>query len=420
MPIFTYRAYDKLGSLVSGEVSGETREAALEALRRSDTFAIEIAESGMGLGGARLAGGRGDHAVAWWEMEVGGARTASPAVLELITRELAILLSAKLPLDDTLRILAVQPMLTARARRVIGDLVNRVVSGSSLSEAIANHREVFPDYYCRLVAAGERSGSLEAVLNELAAFLERSSGMRARLRTALAYPVFLLFAAFATLTLIVAVLVPAIAPLFEEAGAAPPPVIAVLLGAQGFIAAHWLLLLTLLVTLILVLPAVWRLPSVAAWRGSFVLGLPVIGRLISSRETARLAGTLAMLMKGGVPLLEAIEIAAETLVNTPFRKAAASSREQLARGISLSQSFADSGIFSPLAIRLTAVGEKTGQLSEMLERLAAIQEASLQRDMDRLAAFVAPVLTLIIGVVVGAIILSVMSAIVSLNDLALQ
>ncbi|MBU1211977.1 MAG: type II secretion system F family protein [Alphaproteobacteria bacterium] len=420
MPTFSYRAYDKSGSLVSGKVSGESRETALETLRRRGTFAVEIAEAGTGADEAGRIRGRGERAIPWWEMEIGGPRRASPEVLELITRELAILLAAKLPLEDTLRILAVQPMMPARSRRVISDLVERVVSGSALSEAVGAHPEVFPDYYCRLIAAGERSGSLETVLSALAGFLERAAGIRTRITTALAYPVFLLVAAFATLALIVGVLVPAIAPMFADAGADPPPVIAVLLGAQSFLASHWPILLVSLAALLVLVPAASRLPAIAAWRSRVALGLPVIGRLIAARETARFAGTLAMLMQGGVPLLEATETAADTLINVAYRNAALSAREQLARGVALSQSLADSGIFSPLAARLTAVGEKTGQLGEMLARLSAIEEASLQRDMDRLATFIAPALTLIIGVVVGAIILSVMGAIISLNDLALQ
>ena len=411
MTAYTYRAYDADGRLVEGQLDSDTREAALDTLRRRGALPIEIAE-----------GSAAVHSAGSWRDTLGGTRRRprSDPALALATRELATLLGADLPLDEALRLLALQPSLPARMRRLFDDVLARVLAGASLSDALSAHPREIPELHWRLVAAGERSGNLAGTLGALAGFLERGVALRGKVRDALLYPMVLLAAAVVALAIVVGVLVPAIAPLFDEAGATPPPVIATLAAIQRFAAAHWPLLVIGAGLLVALLAAATRNAQLQRAFDGLALAVPVLGTLIARRETARLTGTLATLLASGVPMLDAMRVATDALSNTRYRQASGQIVERLASGGLLSAELAATGLFSELALRMTAIGERTGDIDGMLARLARIEEEALQRDLERMAALVAPLLTVLIGLFVGGIILSVMDAILGLNELAIR
>ena len=408
MGSYSYRAYDQSGRLVEGRLDSDTRADAIEALRRQGALPIEIEEAS----GTRVRSG-------FWSRLT--ARPAvSDAALAMLTRELATLLAATLPLDDALRLIALQPSLDARTRRLVASLLTRVLGGDSLSRALQSEPGAFPEYYWNLVAAGERSGGIAAALASLATFLERRAAFRTKLRDALVYPAVLLAAAVVAMSVVVGVLVPAIAPLFDEAGSAPPPVIAVLRDLQLLVAAHWPLVIAAAALAIALLVAGARSASMRRRFDRLALRLPLIGRLIARRETARFSGTLATLLSSGVPMLDAVRLTTAALSNDVYRDASAALVERLAEGGVLSEEMAANGLYGELALRMTAIGERSGDVAPMLARLARIEEEALQRDLERLSGLVAPVLTVAIGLAVGAVILSVMDAVLGLNELAFR
>ena len=338
----------------------------------------------------------------------------------LLTRELATLTGCELTLEDALRITALQPSLPLQARRLIEDLLERILAGASLSEACSAHPTDMPPYYCRLLAAGERSGNVATALASLAGDLEHNARLQAELRTALIYPLILLVSATATLVLVITVLVPGLAPLFDEAGAKPPLVIAMLDWIRRAAIIQWPWLLTGLAGVGMILLTARRAQALSQWRDRIVLALPVVGRLVQRRETGRFAGTLATLLQNGVSQLEAIRVAGDANSNSLYRKAAREAEQHIANGGLLSEALERSRLFAPLALRMTAVGERTGQIDVMLARLQRIEEDTLQQDLQRLVGIAAPVLTVSVGLLVGGILISVMGAIVGLNDLAFQ
>ena len=408
MASFQYRAYDAGGRLVSGQLDSATRETALDALRRQGALPVEIAATDPTAGRARYGPpplSRG---------------TLPDATLALVIRELATLLEADLPLDDALRLIALQPTLDARARRSVDGVLQRVLAGTSLSEALASEAPAFPEIVARLVAAGEQSGGLARPLAALASDLERRVALRTTLRDALIYPLVLLAAAVVALSVVVGVLVPAIAPLFDEAGVAAPPVIAVLRDLQALVATRWPLLVAAVLALVVLLALAGERAGVRRGVDALVLRLPVAGPLVQRRETARLAATLATLLGNGVAMLDAMRIAGTAQTNSVYRAATAGMTERLASGSMLSGEIAASWLYAELAQRMIAIGERTGDLPGMLARLARIEETALQRGLERIAGLVAPLLTVAIGLFVGAIILSVMDAVLGLNELALR
>ncbi len=408
MPRYSYKAYGPNGAIETGEIAAASRGTALEVLAHRGQLPVELSESGSVM------------PLSWWQREVFAPGRLSTAQLSIFTRELASLAKAELPIDDALRIVAAQPSIPPRLRQINADLVERVREGQSLSEALAAQNGAFPDFYWHLIAAGEASGSMGAVLEDLAVLLERSAEVRAQTASSLVYPAILVVAAAAAVGVITGVLLPAIMPIFEDAKATPPFLMTMLAGVHDALARNWVLMLALLGTLAAALLAAFNNETARFAIDRAVLRLPVVGRFIRERETARFARTLSALVRNGVPVLDSVRIAGGVMSNRIYAEAIRAASEEIREGGVLSRPLARSGLFPDLFLRLAVVGEETGHLDAMHLRAAEIYEASQQRQLQRLTALITPVLTLVIGVVVGGIILSVMSAILSVNELAVQ
>jgi len=408
MPRYVYRSYDQRGVLKQGALETQSREAAIEALHRQGHFPLEVTEGGA------------ESTKRWWEREVFGSSHLSLTDLTLFTHELASLVKADLPLDEALRIVSLQPLMSSKIRKVTKNVLDGIREGNALSGALAGSGSDFPEYYWRLVQAGEASGSIGDVLEDISAFLERSSEVRGQIGSALVYPAILLVAAFGAVAVIMTVLVPTLLPLFKDAGATLPPTIKFLVDAQAVLAQNWVVVPMVLAGCAVAVMAARQNKQMRQSVHRTVLRLPVIGSVIANRETARFSRTLATLTRNGVPMLEAVRLSGSVLRNLAFSGAADAAGESLKEGGNLSTPLTQSGLFSELALRLITVGEQTGQLDAMLLRVATIYEAILQRQLARLAGLVTPILTLLIGGLVGGLILSVMSAILSVNDLAFK
>lgn len=408
MPRYSYQAYDGRGARFGGELSAATREGALEALIRRGEFPVDIHES------ARPSN------LKWWQREVFGSGRLSLDTLALFTRELVSLIKADLPVDECLRLISMQPMLPARLRQCLDNALGRINEGEALSEALAGQGEAFPEYYWRLVSAGEAGGSLGHSLEDLANFLERSAETRGKILSALLYPAVLIVAALAAIGVIMAVLLPAILPIFKEAGTEPPFLIRILGELEDYVRAHWLVLGSALSLALAGFVALFQNSRFRTALDSALLRLPLAGPIIERRETGRLARTLATLLRNDVPIVEAVRIGASVLSNSAMSGVVRQAGEAITEGGQLSAPLARSGLFSELFLRLTVVGEQTGQLDAMLARAADIYEQALARQMQRLTSLITPVVTLLIGLVVGGLILTVMSALMSVNDLALR
>ena len=407
MPRFRYSAYDGSGRLRNGEAEAVSLRALLEQLHTQGLHAFETAE----------VAGSGD--VPWWQREVFSPRALPRSGLRLITRELATLLGAELPLDEALRVIVLQSP-GGRMRAVLDRVLKRVLDGDSLSKALSAQEDAFPPYYVSMVAAGEASGSTSTVMEELAQHLDRTAEVRARISSALVYPLILMGMALVAIGLILLVLVPALTPVFEDAGATPPLAFRAFAAARNFVIGQWPIAAGAAAALGALVLFLSREPSVRSAWDRFVLRLPLAGPLVAGSETARFARVLATLVRSGVPLLQALAIAEGQTRNTALRTAIADVASQVKEGASLSEPMAASGLFPPLALRLIGVGERTGQLERMLLHVAGLYETSIQRQIDRLMSLITPALTIGIGLGVGGLILSVMNAILSVNEITFQ
>lgn len=408
MPRYRYKAYNGSGSITSGELKVESRQAALNVLARKSEVAIELEEQTVAA------------TIPWWQREIRTSPALGKRALSDFMRELSGLIGANLPVDEALRIISVQPAVKPSLRELVSGILERVTSGESLSAAMAAREGTFPPFVIRLIGAGEMSGSLDSVLADLSRYLDQTSERSAKITAQLLYPAVLIVAAIGALGVITTVLVPAVKPLFEDAGTAPPAIIAALSWVADALFDYGLLIAMATAAAALGLVILWRSPSGRIAVDQAILNSPFFGELIRQTETARLSRTLSALIRNGVPLTEALRIAAGVVSN----RLLGSTVEDILRGVeqgrSLSSELQRSGAFPDLLPRLARVGEETGQLEPMLTKVAEAYERTVENRLERFMTLLTPMLTIVIGGFVGFLVISVMNAILSANALVLQ
>jgi general secretion pathway protein F len=404
MPLFRYRAYGEAGDLAEGRI---------------DAVSVEAAEALLGAQGLtpfRLEA-LSDVKVPWWKRELFSASGPGRADLVLFTREFAELYVSGIPLDDCLRILCDEAT-KAAMRRIAAPLLAGVLDGSTLADAMQQQPRFFSAEYLNVVRAGEISGTLAQAFEELADLMERRVAIDARVRSALTYPFVLIGLAAVSIGVVVGVLVPSIAPIFAESGKPMPQSLQILVSLRD----DWLLLVVGFAALAAfgfgILAFIRNAPSRQLAYDGYKLRLPAVGAFLLQKETARFARTLGTLLKAGVPLLQA-SVSAQAVVHNRTIAAKIDQAVGMVReGSSLHSALRYEDTFPPVVLRMISVGEETAKLDRMLLRAAVMFEDRTQRSVDNLMSLLTPALTLLIAGLVGGLVLTVMSAILSINELA--
>ncbi|WP_376689865.1 type II secretion system inner membrane protein GspF [Wenzhouxiangella sp. EGI_FJ10409] len=398
MQAYEYQALTDTGATARGVLQADSARAARSQLRERGLIPLEVqgVEESQRRAGAGLGGQGRERA--------------------LLLRQMSTLLAAGLPLEEVLSVLVEQAD-QSRSRRQLGAIRARVMEGQSLSAGMAEQPRLFPSLYSASVAAGERAGALDGVLDRLATFAEQREEMRRSLSLALVYPVVLTLVAIAVVWGLIGFVVPRVVGVFEQASRDLPLLTRSLLGLSDFIAGWgWLVLLALLAAGAAAFIAL-RQPRLRIRFDAWLLRVPVLGRLARSRETATLTRTLAILVASAVPLVDALRVAGEVVGNRRIRADVAAAGAQVREGVSLTQALGQYDWLPPMARRLLAGGERSGELAPMLEQAARLQERELQAASQLLLAVLQPMLILAVGLVVLYIVLAIMLPIMSMSQL---
>ncbi|HLY59099.1 MAG TPA: type II secretion system F family protein [Stellaceae bacterium] len=403
MGTFRYSALTAAGARVSGEIDAASEGAAAAELQRSGLFPLHTVPATTGWLAAQVQMLR---------------RRRGPGVaLSVTTHELAALLGAGLPLDRALEIVA-SIAGDKRLAAAFAAVRERVRGGSGLAAALALHPDLFPPLYISLVSAGEAAGALDVALARLAEYLDRAQAVREQIRSALVYPIILLATAGLTLTFVLTRVLPEFAPLLATAGKTLPLSTRIVMGAAD-LATNWGWLAVMLgLGGWLALRRALAEPGFRRRWDARLLRLPVAGPLIAEAEAGRFARTLGTLLKAGMNLPAALTLARETVGNRAMAVAVADATRDIRAGDSLGALLERSGLFPALAAQLVRVGEATGRLDEMLLHQAGLFERSVARQVERWLAALVPGLTIVLGLVVAAIVGSVLAAILEINNLA--
>ncbi|MBV9250483.1 MAG: type II secretion system F family protein [Acetobacteraceae bacterium] len=406
MPTFRYTAVGPSGELQRGTMEAETEAEVIARLQRQGSMPMRAEPAGKRSVLSRLA-----HA------EFGPSRGLRAQEVADLTRELATMLGAGQDLDRALRYLQ-ETAPNARVLRTVDLLREAVRDGSPLSAALARDPRSFSRLYAGLVRAGEAGGKLAETLEHLADLLERQRRLSASITSALIYPCLLIAAAIGAVTLLLTQVLPQFVPLFEQSGAELPPSTKFLIGVGEFVSSYGLLVLLLAILAGLLGRIVLRQPKPRLVVDRAMLRLPVIGNLIREVLAARFTRALGTLLVNGVPLIGALAIVRGALGNLAAVAAVDRATTSARGGAGLSEPLAETQVFPVRTIHLLRLGEENAQLGAMSLRAAEVHEERTRTSMQRLVALLVPAITIVMGVVVAGIVASLLTAMLSLNDLA--
>jgi len=408
MPLYRYKAVNTAGDVAAGELDGPSESEVVERLRDQGLMPMQVVAAAGDRATAVATAGRRKSLFA-------PRRVTRTHVLS-ITRELATLLRAGLPLDRALEILI--GLATAEPVALLLQAIrDSVRGGKSLSQALDMHRDVFSRFYVNIVRAGEAGGALGVVLGRLAETMERNKELRESVVSALIYPTILIFVAVASIMVLLVFVVPTFQQTFSQAGKALPlPTQVVILVGTGLRKYWWAILLG-------VVASIWlfrrrlRRPEVRYRWDRRLLRAPLLGDLLAKVEVARFARTLATLLGNGVTLLSGLSIVKETMTNSVLANALDGVVTRLREGKGFGRPLIETGIYPRLATQMILVGEESGRLEEMLVRVADVFDREVATSIKRFLAVLEPVLILTLAVMVLAIVLSILMGIVGMSEL---
>jgi len=353
-----------------------------------------------------------------------GIRLKSAAVrlsnkeIGMLTGELATLLESGLPLDRSLTILLQLTEDNPKLNKLVANVLENVKAGKALADALESQSGVFSKFYLNMIRAGEMGGNLGGVLQRLGDYMERSQELKDTVSTALIYPAILLVMSLASLFVMLTFVVPQFKEMFDSAGQSLPVPTQIVVGLAEFLQSYWWLLLLSVLGAVQFMKSQLRNPaSKKDWDRRF-LRAPLFGEIVINMETANFSRTFGTLLGNGVSILKSLGIVRETVTNTVLEELLADAEEQLKQGRTMSEALAKQNLFPKLAVQMIKMGEETGKLEEMLLRIAVIYDKQLKTTIQRMLALLEPALIISLGLMIAGIIVSILLAILSVNDLA--
>jgi general secretion pathway protein F len=393
-----------------GEVVQETREAENEslliiALQDEGVIPLNIRETK-------------DNIFSFLFPSTASGLNISQKDVGIFTRELATLLGAGLPLDRSLSVLIDLTDDDSPIHQMTDSILDKVKSGATLSDALDAQTNVFSRFYLNMIRAGEAGGSLENVLERLADYMEESKELRDTVTTAMIYPIILMVISFLSVFLLLTFVVPQFTEMFENSGKELPIPTQVVVGVADFLATYWWAVLA--AVLIIVALVKFQLSDSKrrrVWDYRF-LKIPLVNDLIVKIQVASFSRTLETLLGNGVTLLSALSIARETLTNAAIADTIEKASDSLKQGGGMADVLIESNQFPKMALQMIKLGEETGQLQEMLAKVAITYDKEIKTAIHRMLALLEPALIVTLGIVIAGIIVSILMAILSVNDLA--
>jgi type IV pilus assembly protein PilC len=396
MAVYVWKGKNRYGDVVRGERVGNTPEDVARALKREQIVASSVTPKPKGLNLPFLK-----------------RQTVKLKELSIYSRQLSVLIDAELPLIQSLNILAEQTN-NMYFKKVISSVREDVEAGSSLNQAKRKFPKVFDDLYCNLIASGEQSGSLDTMLQRLAEYIERSVKLRGQVRQAMIYP-----SAIVSFALLVAVfllwkVIPIFASIFTDLGAQLPGMTAFVVSLSHFVTNYILFIFIGLIGAFFLFRYYRKTPQGRMVTDRIALRMPLMGRLLSKVAISRVVRTLSTLLSGGVSMLEALRITSTTAGNAIIEKSVFDARQQVTEGRSLTDSFRSTGRFPFMMCQMVNVGEATGTLDSLLNKLADFYDDEVSNTVAALLSVLEPVMMIFVGGIVGFLVLAMYLPIFSL------
>lgn len=414
MPMYAFKGIAPTGKTVSGSRDAESPKALRQLLRKDG---IHVTSFDLSKGGKAAKDHNAKKSGLARDVDFGGLfGGVKKTEIAAFTRQLATLIKSGIPLAESLGAL-VDQQTNPRFRAQLSEVRTAVNEGISLGDAMARFPKVFDELFVSMVRAGELAGNVDDVLGRLADFLEASQKLKSKVQGAMIYPAMMVVIGSAIIAILMVKVIPEITKTFSQQGKTLPVNTRFLIAVSGFIGAHWIGMLTIIAGIA---------AGFSRWKAStngkqiwhrFVLRLPAIGPLVRVVNVARFARTLGTMLQSGVPMLRSLDAAKATMNNVVLQSAVETAKIAVTEGESLALTLKKSGQFPPTMIHMTAVGERAGQLEQMLERVAATYEAEIDTKLGRFIALLEPLMLLGMGIGVAFIVLSILQPIMDLGSL---
>ena len=404
MPLFAYSAVDAQGKTHQGTLEANSAADAATAIKKKGQFPTNISETTAAASGK--AAGKGFSFK--FSLGGGGGTGKVPSkTLTVFTRQLSTLISAGLPLPRSLRTLGKQEI-DANLKKIMAGLSESVEGGTTFSEALTQHPKAFNKLYVNMVKAGELGGVLEIVLTRLAEFAEKSQRIKGKVTSAMVYPLVVLTIAVGIVTFLMLFIVPKFEAIFKDMlGGRPLPFITqMIMDLSRFIQGNFILIAVAIIVAVVAARFAMKMPGVAATVDNYKLKIPLFGDMLTKTSVARFSRTLGTLVSSGVPILQALNITRDTAGNLRVSKAVESIHDNVKEGESMVTPMEASGIFPPMVVSMVQVGEETGQLPDMLTKVADVFEEEVDNAVSGLTSLLEPVMIVLLALVVGTIVVA--------------
>lgn len=386
MPVFTYSARSPAGEIQSGEIELPTRDEVVTFLRRQRMIPVQVKAKPKEV-----------------SFQIGtGIKTREIVVF---TRQFATMINAGLPLVQSLTVLAEQTE-NERLRTIITTVLNDIQAGQTLADSLRRHPKVFTELYVNMVAAGEAGGILDTILNRLATFLEKNDALTRKVKGAMTYPVVVLMVVIASTTLLLWLVVPVFAGIFQDAGMALPLPTLIVLSISDFLQNYILHVIAGMVAVVFAIRQYYQTDSGKLAIDKLLLKMPIFGTLIRKSAVSRFTRTLGTLVSSGVSILEGLEVTARTAGNRVVHDAVMKSRRSIAGGATIADPLKESGVFPPMVVQMINVGEQTGGLDDMLSKIADFYDDEVDTAVGALASIIEPVMIVVMGIVIGGMVVA--------------
>lgn len=397
---FTYTAKDHDGKIQSGKISAGSREEAVASLIRRG-FTPQTVKP---VGGSGLQ----------MNIKLPGGNKVKSTALVVFTRQFSTMVSAGVPMLKSLTTLKEQTS-SAALKEILEKVVSDVQGGTQLSDALTKHPKAFSEVYVNMVRAGEAGGILDSILNRLATQVEKDAKIKGKFKSAMVYPAVVTLVAVGAVGFLMVGVVPKLAGILSEAGGDLPAQTKLILGVSNFMTNQWYILIAAIVFAIFGFRKFTGTPAGKYTFHKFLLRLPILGNIILKVNVARFARTFSSLMASGVTVIDALEITSGALTNTVVRKALTDSVESIKNGSNIADSLAAGNVLPAIIIQMTAVGEETGKIGEVLDKVAEFYEDEVDQITESIASIIEPVLIVGLGGIVGFIVMSVLGPILSIQ-----
>lgn len=391
MPVFAYQGRTTQGS-TAGEIEAPDRTAAVSELRRKAILVTQIKEKAGGA--ARAAGLRG---------RFGGK--VKDKEMAIFTRQFSTMVDAGLPLVQCLTILAEQSE-SKTLRTVTSKVAGSVEAGSTLADALRRHPKTFDELYVNLVEVGEAGGILDTVLQRLSVYIEKAAALKRKVKSAMIYPLTIVGVAFIVIIFMLTFVIPTFAKMFASMGADLPLPTLIVIKLSDFAARFWWLIIAGAIGIVVGIRAYYRTEGGRSLIDALVLKVPVFGTLVRKVAVARFTRTLGTLVSSGVPILEGLRITARTAGNRVVERAVLETRASVTAGKTLAEPLKASTVFPPMVVQMISVGEQTGALDAMLNKIADFYDDEVDTAVSALTALLEPLMIVFLGVVIGGLVIA--------------